>query len=104
MVTTVGAAGTRQNEAGKTRASSHEEGSADMRVHQARGGVAGTAEAAKAGGNPEETAARGGRGKGAGRGGRVANGGDTGVEEGANSEEGCGGGTREDIPESGGGA
>ena len=59
-VATVGAAGTRQNEAGEPRASSHEEGSADMRVYQARGGVAGTAQAAKAGGHPEETAARGG--------------------------------------------
>ena len=67
-------------------------------------GVTGTAQAAKAGGHPEETAARGGRGKGAGGGGRVANGGDTGKVEGLNSEEGCGGGTREDIPESGGGA
>ena len=75
-----------------------------MRVYQAGRGVAGTAQAAKAGNHPEETAARGGRGKGAGRGSRVANGGDTGKEEGANSEEGCGGGTREDIPESGGGA
>ena len=101
---TVGAAGTRRNEAGETGASSHEEGSADMRVYQARGGVAGTAQAAKAGGHPEETAARGGRGKGVGRGDGVANGGDTGEEKGANSEEGCGGGTREDIPESGGGA
>ena len=78
---TVGAAGTRRNEARETRASSHEEGSKDMRVYQARGGVAGTAQAAKAGGHPEETAARGGRGKSAGRGGRVANGGDTGEEE-----------------------
>ena len=75
-----------------------------MRVYQARGGVAGTAQAAKAGGHPEETAAIGGRGKGAGRGSRVANGGYTGEEEGANSQEGCGGGTREDIPENGGGA
>ena len=45
-----------------------------------------------------------GKGKGTGRGARVANGGDTGKEEGAKSEEGCGRGTREDIPESGGGA
>ena len=101
---TVGAAGRRRNEAAEPRASSHEEGSADMRVYQARGGVAGTAQAAKAGGHPEETAARGGRGRGAGRGGRVANEGDTGEEGGVNSKEGCGGGTREDIPESGGGA
>ena len=101
---TVGAAGTRRNEAGETSTSSHEEGSEDMRVYQARGGVAGTAQAAKAGGHTEETAARGGRGAIARRGDGVANGGDTGEEEGANGEEGCGGGTREDIPESGGGA
>ena len=63
-----------------------------------RGGVAGTARAAKAGSLPEETAAQGGRGKGTGRRSRVANGGDTG------KEEGCGRGTREDVPESGGGA
>ena len=75
-----------------------------MRAYQARGGVAGIAQAAKAGGHTEETAARRGRGAGAGRGDGVANGGDTGEEEGANSEEGCGGGTREDIPESVGGA
>ena len=99
---TVGAAGTHRNEVGETRTSSHEEGSADMRVYQARGGVAGTVQAAKAGGHTEETAARRGRGTGARRGDAVANGGDTGEEEGANSEEGGGGGTREDIPESGG--
>ena len=103
-MTTVGAAGTRQNEAGEPRTSGHEEGSEDMRVYRARGGVAGTAQAAKAGGHPEETAAQEGRGKAAGRGSRVANGGDTGKEEGANSKEGCGEETREDIPESGGGA
>ena len=68
------------------------------------GGVAGKDQAAKAGGQSQETAARGGRGKATGRGSRVANGGGTGKKEGANSEEGCGGGTREDIPESGCGA
>ena len=75
-----------------------------MRVYQARGGVVGTAQAAKAGGHTEEKAARGGRGTGARRGDGVANGGDTGEEEGANREEGGGGRTRGDIPESGGGA
>ena len=51
---TVGAAGTRRNEAGELHASGHEERSEGMRVYQARGGVAGTAQAAKAGSHPED--------------------------------------------------